>query len=72
MAQRGMWPNAADRFAADLGWVDQIGHPELQALTEAVGQAPIPILTGGHSIVSGSLLAMAETLDPKPFADGRS
>ena len=64
MAHRGLWPSAADRFASDLGWAEQVNHPDLAALTRALHGARIPILTGGHSLVSGSLLALLESLSP--------
>jgi hypothetical protein len=64
MAQRGDWPNAGDRMAADLGWAEDVGDAGLRRLTEAIEGAPIPILTGGHGVVSGSLLAFLETLFP--------
>ncbi|MBM3121026.1 MAG: hypothetical protein FJZ97_02430 [Chloroflexi bacterium] len=64
MAHRGLWPSAADRFAADLGWPGDVAAVELASLTEAVQSAPIPILTGGHSLVSGSLMALIESLEP--------
>jgi hypothetical protein len=64
MAHRGLWPSAADRFASDLGWADDVHAPELAALTRALRAARIPILTGGHSLVSGSLLALLESLPP--------
>jgi hypothetical protein len=67
MAHRGLWPSAADRFASDLGWVDEVHAPDLAALTRAIGDARIPVLTGGHSLVSGSLLALLESL-PAPIA----
>ncbi len=62
MAQRRSWPSARDRFAADLGWCDQVQDPALRRLARAVAQAPIPILTGGHGVVAGGLLAMLETM----------
>jgi CTP:molybdopterin cytidylyltransferase MocA len=64
MAQRGLWPDAADRFASDLGWAEEVGDPVLAALTRVVRAASIPILTGGHSLVSGSLMALLESLPP--------
>jgi hypothetical protein len=60
MAHRGKIPGAADRFAADLGWVDQIDDPPLRRLTHAVNQASIPIVTGGHGVVSGGVYALVE------------
>jgi CTP:molybdopterin cytidylyltransferase MocA len=64
MAHRGLWPSAADRFASDLGWADEVDDPALATLTRALRGARIPILTGGHSLVSGSLLALLESLPP--------
>ena len=64
MAHRGGWPPVADRFAADLGWVNQIQDQALRELTQAIEQAPIPILTGGHGVVAGSVYALVETLGP--------
>lgn len=64
MAHRRAWPSVADRFAADLGWVDQIEDAPLRDLTRAIGAAPVPILTGGHGVVSGSVYALVETLGP--------
>jgi hypothetical protein len=66
MAHRGLWPSTADRFAADLGWADEVRAPDLAALTRAIGGVRIPILTGGHSLVSGSLLALLESLPASP------
>jgi hypothetical protein len=63
MAHRGFWPSAADRFASDLGWADDVRAPELASLTMALRGASIPILTGGHSLVSGSLMALLESLE---------
>lgn len=47
----------ADRFAADLGQPDAIAHSQLRQFTQAALAAPIPIAQGGHSLVSGGLLA---------------
>ena len=49
--------NRADRFAADLGQPDAIADPQLRQFTQAALAAPIPIAQGGHSLVSGGLLA---------------
>ena len=49
--------NRADRFAADLGDPDAIADPQLRQFTKAAVAAPIPIAQGGHSLVSGGLLA---------------
>jgi len=63
MAHRGPWPSAADRFAADLGWDDQVEDSALRELTHAINNASIPIVAGGYGVVSGGLYALLETLD---------
>jgi len=68
MAHRGLWPSAGDRFSSDLGWADEVRDPDLAALTRALRGAPIPILTGGHSLVSGSLMALLESLPAQDSA----
>ena len=55
------WPDAEDRFAADLLLHDRISDPWLQALTASAGGAPIPILLGGHTLVGpGPRLIMGD------------
>ena len=49
-----------DRFLSDLGWVDQIQHPLVREFTAAALEAPIPVVLGGHSLVSGGLMALGE------------
>jgi molybdopterin-guanine dinucleotide biosynthesis protein A len=68
MAHRGLWPSAADRFASDLEWAENVKDPDLARLTAVLREAGIPILTGGHSLVSGSLLALLESLAPPDVA----
>lgn len=60
LAHRGLWPSAADRYASDLGWADQVRDPFLRELTAAAMSSSIPIIMGGHSLVSGGLLALIE------------
>lgn len=62
MAHRGLWPSAQDRFASDLGWIDQIREPFVRDLTRYARSAPIPIVMGGHSLVSGGMLALLDVL----------
>jgi len=62
MAHRGTWPSPADRFAADLGLVDDVQDAALRTLTRAIRGATIPILAGGHGVVSGGLLALLAAL----------
>jgi hypothetical protein len=50
---------AADRFYSDLGQAERIGHPRLRALTRAAAACPIPIVLGGHCLVSGGLWCLS-------------
>ncbi len=59
-AHRGLWPSAADRFHSDLRRPGKIGDPFVRRFTEAAIEAPIPIVLGGHSLVSGGLYALIE------------
>jgi CTP:molybdopterin cytidylyltransferase MocA len=61
-AANGVWPSEEDRYAADLGVVDAISNPFIREFTQAVLAAPIPIVTGGHALVSGGLWALLESL----------
>lgn len=53
-----------DRFLSDLGRWDQIDHPWLRAFTRAAVECSIPVVLGGHSLVSGSLWALTCELAP--------
>jgi hypothetical protein len=59
-AHRGLWPSAADRFHSDLRQPAQIQDPFVRAFTEAAMAAPIPVVMGGHSLVSGGMYALIE------------
>lgn len=62
MAHTGAWPPEADRFAADVGWPEQVTDPALRRLTEAIADSRIPIVCGGHGVVAGAVLALLERL----------
>jgi hypothetical protein len=62
MGHMGGWPTAAERFAADLGWTDQIDDPNLRELSAAIHDASIPIMAGGYGIVAGGLYALLESM----------
>jgi hypothetical protein len=61
-AAHGVWPSEVDRYAADLGMVEYIADPFMRDFTQAVIEAPIPIVTGGHALVSGGLWALLDSL----------
>ncbi len=65
-AANGVWPSEVDRYAADLGLIEYISDPFIRELTQAVMEAPIPIVTGGHALVSGGLWALLESQVQKP------
>lgn len=62
-AAMGIRPDAADRFASDLFWIDTIRDPWLQEFTQAAANAPLPVILGGHSLVAGGLYALAEIIE---------
>lgn len=62
LAHHKLWPDEAERFASDLGLVEQINDPWLRTFTAAAMAAPIPVLLGGHSLLAGDLFAFCEML----------
>ncbi|MBI2918937.1 MAG: hypothetical protein HYY01_13220 [Chloroflexi bacterium] len=53
-------PSRADRYLSDLGKASDISDPWVREFTQAAVEAPIPVVLGGHSLVSGGLLALIE------------
>ncbi len=72
MAHRGKWPSTADRFAADLGWMDRISDEPLKRLAHSINQCDIPILMGGHGVVAGGIYALLESLDAVDYQPSRN
>ena len=62
LAHHGLWPEAAVRFASDLGQVARVTDSWLRAFTEHALAAPIPIILGGHGLMAGDLYALVELL----------
>jgi hypothetical protein len=62
LAARGLWPSAADRFNSDLYRWERVRDPVLRRLTQAVAEARVPVVLGGHSVVAGGLMALVEAL----------
>ena len=60
LAHAQHWASDADRFASDLGWPDEIHDAWLRELTLAALAAPIPIVMGGHGVVTGDLYGLVE------------
>jgi hypothetical protein len=56
------WPSPGDRFASDLGLVDQIEDKPLRELTHASLQAGFPVLLGGYGVVAGGIYALLESM----------
>ncbi len=57
---RGLRPSAADRFHSDLLEAEAIADSFVREFTAAAREAPIPVLLGGHSLVSGGLWALID------------
>lgn len=57
-AHLGLQLSREDRFQGDLYAVEGIADETLRELVEAANAAPIPVLLGGHSLVSGGLMAL--------------
>ncbi len=53
-------PPANDRFNSDLLHAEDIVDPFVREFTLAARDAAIPVLLGGHSLVSGGMYALAE------------
>lgn len=50
----------SDRFYSDLGLPDKIEDHRVRLFTEAALAAPIPVILGGHSLVTGGLWALLD------------
>jgi CTP:molybdopterin cytidylyltransferase MocA len=61
LAHWRLWPSDSDRFYADLRRPERIEDRRLRGLIQAAIDAPIPVVMGGHSLVSGGLYALLET-----------
>ncbi len=59
-ADSGSWPPAEDRFASDFGDVGRVATAWLRELTEAAATASVPVLLGGHALLSDGLRIVVE------------
>src|SRR6185437_7376806 len=53
-------PSPSDRFYSDLLRPDAIEDAIVRDFTRAAANAPIPIVLGGHSLVSGGLWTLID------------
>lgn len=60
LVQGRVLPPASDRFASDLFDHRAIADPLWREFTLAASEAKIPIILGGHSLVSGGLYLLAQ------------
>jgi hypothetical protein len=60
LAHEGIEAGREDRFLSDLRCWQDIREPFLRELTRAAAGAPVPVLLGGHSLMSGGLMALNE------------
>jgi hypothetical protein len=59
-AHLGIWPPASDRFHSYLRRPEHIANAMVRKFTEAAISSPVPVVLGGHSLVSGGLYALVE------------
>ena len=60
LAHLGVDASREDRFLSDLGRWQEIREPFLRKFTKGAAEAAVPALLGGHSLVSGGLMALNE------------
>jgi len=54
-ADAAAWPAEEERLASDFGDASRVATPWLRELTEAATRAAVPVLCGGHALVSDGL-----------------
>jgi hypothetical protein len=59
-SEASAWPPEEDRFASDFGDAGRIATPWLRELTEAAEASSVPVLLGGHALVSDGLRILVE------------
>jgi hypothetical protein len=59
-SQASAWPPDEERFAADFGDASRVTTPWLRELVAAAAAAPVPVLMGGHALVSDGLRLIVE------------
>jgi hypothetical protein len=56
----GSWAAPSDRFNSDLRRPELIKDEFLRTFTEAAVEAPIPVIMGGHSLISGDMFVIVD------------
>jgi hypothetical protein len=59
-AHRKLSPSRADRFASDALLPGSVTDPWVRDLTQALASAAIPVVPGGHSLMSGGVWALSD------------
>jgi hypothetical protein len=59
-ADAAAWPPAEERFASDFGDAGRVSTPWLAELTGAARAASVPVLCGGHALVSDGLRILTD------------
>lgn len=54
------WPPEEERFASDFGDAGPINTPWLAELTAAAAASPVPVVLGGHALVSDGLRILVD------------
>ncbi|MBI2914875.1 MAG: hypothetical protein HYY08_03005 [Firmicutes bacterium] len=62
LAHVGKGFSRSDRFRSDLGLYEEIEDPFLRRFTRAAATCGVPILLGGHSLVTGGLWALLDSV----------
>lgn len=65
MAHCRQWASTDDRYNSDLGNAAAISDDWLRAMTEAALSCRVPVLMGGHCLVSGGLYLLGDAVGPK-------
>ena len=60
LAHAGSRASREDRFQGDLLAPENVSDPWLRDLTAALAAAEVPVLAGGHSLLSGGLMALGD------------
>jgi hypothetical protein len=60
-SEASAWPPEDERFASDFGDAGRIATPWLRELTEAAASASVPVVMGGHALVSDGLRIVVES-----------